>query len=61
MNALERFIADNNLDGNAVLSWLQTACPEHPVSDICLTPAAVDSGDAERAVAVMIEHKRRKA
>ena len=57
MNALERFIADNNLDGNAVLSWLQTVCPEHPVSDLCLTPAGVASGDAARAVALLVAHR----
>ncbi len=43
MNSLQRFIADNNLDGNAVLSWLQTAIPNQPVSDICQTPADVQA------------------
>ena len=60
MNSLERFIADNNLDGNAVLSWLQTAVPDQPVSSICQTPADVCESDAVRAVAVMMEHRRRR-
>ena len=60
VNSLQRFIADNNLDGNAVLSWLQTAVPNQPVSDICQTPADVCESDAVRAVAVMMEHKRRR-
>jgi hypothetical protein len=60
MNSLTRFIAENSLDGNAVLSWLQTAIPNQPVSDICQTPADVCESDAARALAVMMEHRRRR-
>lgn len=58
MNALERYCAETGAKPDVVLTWLQTAVTPTPVSDLCQSIAGVDSGDSERAVAVILEAKR---
>lgn len=47
MNALERHIAETGADGAALMDWLQG---RGIISDLCVLPRDVYSGDAEEAV-----------